>query len=161
MDRLQEKYPPKYRQLIDAMRGAYSNAAEVNYVESRYTFFEGKTPEETRELVNENVLSEIHIYLNTTELASEVENDSQYIASMDEFREEMTSISIERRCYHSGLMLECEEGANIDRRNVGMSRVAGMLGKSELVANARPMMLIQNGGSSATAPSCRRRTASI
>ncbi|MBR0312702.1 MAG: hypothetical protein IJQ98_09980, partial [Oscillospiraceae bacterium] len=86
-----------------------------------------------------------HRHAGTAQAVRDIVWEPQYLAFMDEFYSEMGGISAEYDAYKSGERLTCEDGANIDRRNVGMSRVAGLLGKKDLVAHARPMMLIKNG----------------
>ncbi|MBQ9719187.1 MAG: hypothetical protein IJV64_00670, partial [Oscillospiraceae bacterium] len=145
MDQLQSKYPPQYRPLIDDLRGKYQDAVVIDYSGSPYWGMGGDTPEETRDAMRATWKDDIHGTLGTDGALKEVEEDAQYLSFMDDFYSAMRGISAEYTSYKSGKLAVCEDGANIDRRNVGMSRVAGMLGKPELVANARPMMLIQNG----------------
>ena len=145
MDRLEQKYPPQYRPLVEELRGKYEDAVYLGLSFSPYENAEQDTPEMTRSAVRRTWRLEFLSPLKLYGTAGELKDDPQYLSFLDDFYSDLTGIATVHQCYKDKTHLVCEDGEGIDRRNVGMSRVAGMLGKPELVAGARPMMLIQNG----------------
>ena len=146
LDRLAGKYPPQFQPLIEALRKDSQRVFRAaDYRESMYTDVRGNSPEETEKLMVNKWQREFHQHAGTGKVAQDIVWEPQYLAFMDELYSAMGGIFAEYEAYKSGVRIKCEDGANIDRRNVGMSRVAALLGKEELVAPARPMLLIQNG----------------
>ena len=145
LDRLESKYPPQFRPFINHLRENSQALFKAGYDEPMYEGCQGDSPEQTREQMVKKWHKSFHRFAGTGEAVQDIVWEPQYLAFMDEFYSEMGGISAEYVVYKSGERLTCEDGANIDRRNVGMSRVAGLLGKKDLVAHARPMMLIKNG----------------
>lgn len=145
LDRLESKYPPQFRPFINHLRENRQQLFKAGYDEPMYEGCQGDSPEQTRERMVKKWHNSFHRYAGTRNAVQDIVWEPQYLAFMDEFYSEMGGISAEYDAYKSGVRLKCEDGANIDRRNVGMSRVAGLLGKKDLVAHARPMMLIKNG----------------
>ncbi len=68
-----------------------------------------------------------------------------FLHVMDEIAMGMKPIQSHYRLYASGNVTRMKEGANLDRRNTALYRVAAFLGKKDLVAEARPMTIKQGG----------------
>ncbi len=146
MERLEKKYPA-YKSFLDAIRAVPMEDLcdrAMDILEHPYLHLdEGNIEAEQRSFwrIHHHEMLDIAptIYLP-------LEDREDYLAFMDEFAQGMTPVRKQYRLYVQGENgLTLQEGANIDKRSIAMSRMAGLLGKKELVAEARPMLLIQNG----------------
>ena len=148
LDRLQAKYPA-YAQIIGEMRG--KDLAQLGGVISLDTnpflMLDGQTAQEKRNEMEAFWFNQFYQPLGFRgdqigPLASR--RDYQL------FTEELFSgLKPIRRSYNNYIrgdgFLQVREGANLDRRNLAMYRMAGLMHKPELVPATRPMTVIQNG----------------
>lgn len=147
LDKMAAKYPD-YKPLIDAFRAA--KLEDVFSPLTDYTIYSGckenDFDDDLRSAVLGNCRDEIFEPVDIAEnLYAPLEQRDDYLKFMDEFTSGMQPIKPDYTAYRHGNMIEVDEGANIDRRNTAMSRMGRLLGKPGLVAEARPMILIQNG----------------
>ena len=148
MDSMAGKYPPQFRPFIEQMRDKYQDVVTQDYSSNPYWGILGDdtsdiAPDYAKRYMlqswKENFIEPLELNLDG------LDEDPQYLTFMDELYNRMAPVFTEYKTYRSGFLVNTEEGANIDRRNVGMTRVAALLGKPDLTAKSRPMMLIQNG----------------
>lgn len=149
--RLAEKYPD-YAPLIDEMKQVDFNDLNWGFwTNNPYWVAKQMTDEPaTTEAIRENLKARIKSNLLDgvvqEETLDKFEGRDDYLIFVDELRSGMMPIEAQVGNYlGEDALLHVREGANIDRRNVAMHRMSALLGKPDLVAEARPMTVIQNG----------------
>ena len=146
MERLEKKHPA-YKSFLDAIRAVPMEDLcdrAMDILDTPYFSLEGDDIERDQKVFWRQYH---HDMLEISPaIYRPLEDREDYLAFMDEFAQGMTPVRKQYRLYVQGENgLTLQEGANIDKRSIAMSRMAGLLGKKELVAEARPMLLIQNG----------------
>ena len=143
LNRMKEKYPD-YRGFLDQMgRQSVDHAVECGWAMP----YEMLNPEDSLENQRRTMIDRIWnsaIYpLGLEGAATPLVNRPDFLPFMDELSSGMRGVV---RDYGNFKVTQgLEDGANVDRRNIAMYRVAALLGKKNLVAEARPMLVIRNG----------------
>ena len=148
LDRLQAKYPA-YRTVIDGLRA--KEPGDLRQVLSLgtdpFATLNGRTTQEKRREMDAFWFTDLYRPLGFN--GTQIEPLSRR-RDYRQFSEELFSgLKPVRENYYKYVrgdgFLQVQEGANLDRRNLAMYRMAGLLHKPELVAATRPMTVIQNG----------------
>ena len=152
LDDIEKKHDPAFKAFTDKIRKMpLADIFEKEEVELEVSLFSGISKklskeqkiEKISEKLDEVLWNNLEIWDDETEAAS---NRDDYLKFAVDFFEGFKKLnSYYNRNYGKDDLLKVETGANIDRRNVAMYRMAGLLGKPNLVAEARPMTVIQNG----------------
>lgn len=150
MERMMEKYP-QYRPMLEEMRGAdFNNVMSVYWERDFYdetNFVKDKSPEGLRAAMREKIRTQplFNRVVRPETLAAAEKNDD-FLAFYEDLQNNMRPA---RRLYRDYVgddrNIEVAEGANIDKRNVAMYRMACLFDKPNLVAEAMPMTVIRNG----------------
>ncbi len=148
MDSLEHKYGPNYKPILDKLR----EKTPEQLVGRNWVFYRGLGNAEnmTPEQIKTELLDNVHSYefedLGVTErIRSKAEKDPKYLNFLEELTSGMRKHAIDYQCFKEGGRLRLKDGANIDKRNIGLFRVAKMIGHEDLVAESKPMIVIQNG----------------
>ena len=148
LDRLQDKYPA-YRTILDEMRT--KNLQEIGSLhtleENPFLPLQGQTVQEKRNELEAFWFTQFYQPLGFQgNQIGPLAQRSDYTQFTDELFSGLKPVRENYNKYIRGDgFLQVQEGSNLDRRNVAMHRMAGLLHKPELVAAARPMTVIQNG----------------
>lgn len=149
MDRMAAKYP-QYGRLLEELRQAkFSNVMEAAWNKDFYrsaSKLEEPSPDKLREHMKNEVNGEVFRGIVRLETVAAAEAKEDFFAFFDELRENINPVKKVYDQYVSDTRtVDVREGANIDKRNVAMYRMSCLLGKPNLVAEAKPMTVIQNG----------------
>lgn len=146
-DRLEDKYPPQYKPILDKLRKkSPADLASVSWDAYRTMKDFEKDNDVIRFTVKTTIQnSELRKMGVTAEDRRLAENQPDYAKFIDELASDMNRYYLDYRIYKNGEAMQLGDGANIDKRNIGMSRVSKLLGKPDLVAEARPMIVSQDG----------------
>lgn len=143
LDQMEAKYPD-YKPLIDQLRKMpLRDASSVNWVPNYQMIVNAEASlEEQKAAVRENWVDQAFDPLLID--AGDLPQRPDFLAVMDDIGQGIDAARRQMITFKDGDFV-FPDGANLDRRNVAMSRTAALIGKRELVAEARPMMVIQNG----------------
>ena len=149
LNRLQEKYPA-YRPLIDELRNKSLQdiSSVITLDEDPFSGLQDRTVQEKRAEMERFWFQDFYNPMGFR--GDQIEPLAQrrdYNVFTDELFNGLKPI---RTHYHNytaenSAFLKVKEGANLDRRNLGMYRMACLLHTPDLVAAARPMTVLQNG----------------
>ena len=151
LDRLEKKYPPEYKPLLDDMRRL--KPARINripglpWAADLYRQVEGNTPEERMASMKLNLDQYFYDPLGVDpKIVAELAQRPDFMTFSDELYSGVKQTVTDHDKYMSGQsFLHLRTGANIDKRNTAVTRTAALLGVPDLVAKSRPMTVIQNG----------------
>ena len=143
LNRMKEKYPD-YRGFLDQIgQQGLQNAAAVSWNMPYERLNPEDAPEAKRSAMLERVWNDTIAPMELEDSAEPLRNRPDFLPFMDELSSGMRGVV---RDYGNFKVTQgLEDGANVDRRNIAMYRVAALLGKKNLVAEARPMLVIRNG----------------
>ena len=151
LDEMDKKCDPVFKPLIENFRKSTAlemlNNKNISFDANLFSGLNGMSPEEKKSTLESMFYSYHWKASNTSDEAFEeaVENPN-FLNFSEEFNNGILKIHNEYENYYGkNSLLSLEDGANIDRRNVAMFRMAGILGKPSLVAETKPMIVIQNG----------------
>ncbi|MBQ9631467.1 MAG: hypothetical protein IJV04_00915, partial [Lachnospiraceae bacterium] len=131
LDRMEKKYP-EFRTIIDAFKKTDKDTLFSNAVEYEiFDYYNGNmSPDEIRNAVIEICRDDIFgvVGIEPDVYRPHMQNPD-FLKFMDEFGKGMIPLKSDYKVYRSGGIVDLPEGTNIDKRNVGMTRMADMLGK--------------------------------
>lgn len=149
LERMIAKHP-KYRPLLEEMRQA--DYESVLFGSWDHDFYgdeksqAGESPEALRTRMKSRVNQLVFGDTIQPETLKTAENNEDFFAFFEDLQENMKPVAhIYSEYVAEDRTVDVKEGANIDKRNVAMYRMSCMLGKPNLVAEAKPMTVIQNG----------------
>ena len=150
LDRLEKKYPPEYKPILDEMRrtkpARLNSMPGMPWAADFYRLAEGSTPEERRASMLFNLDTYFYEPVGVgTDTLNTLSQRPDFFAFSDELFDGVKQTVTDYDKYIAGSFLKLNPGANIDKRNTAVTRMAGLLGKPDLVAKSRPMTVIQNG----------------
>ena len=143
LNRMKEKYPD-YQGVLDQIgQQGLQNAAAVSWNMPYEKLNPEDAPEAKRSAMLERVWNDTIAPMELEDSAEPLRNRPDFLPFMDELSSGMRGVVKDYGNFKVTQGLE--DGANVDRRNIAMYRVAALLGKKNLVAEARPMLVIRNG----------------
>ena len=142
---------PDYKPILDAIQ----NASDRELM--RYGFEplkdlidddnQGMSTDEIREdaknQYKERLGNSFHL---PTDVLDNLASREDFLQFTETISQKIQPLILTRNCYtDAGHWLGLPEGVNIDKRNAAMSSVSAFLGKPDLLANARPMVVMKDG----------------
>ena len=142
---------PDYKPILDAIR----NASDRELM--RYGFEplqdqidddnQGMSTDEIREdaknQYKERLGNSFHL---PTDVLDNLASREDFLQFTETISQKIQPLILTKKCYtDAGHWLGLPEGVNIDKRNAAMSSVSAFLGKPDLLANARPMVVMKDG----------------
>ena len=151
LEEIRGKYPAEFGSVIDILIEQNLNHSfmnnQIHWDSIDYSALWKMKPDQREEELDYKMysafLGEMGI---SAEQYEDIINHPEGYKFLDEIRTTLEAIKNEYDTYLRGdFALDLKEGDTIDRRNIGMYRMGCLLGKPNLVAEARPMTVIQNG----------------
>ena len=143
LNRMKEKYPD-YRGFLDQMgRQSVDHAVECGWAMPYEMLNPEDSQEDRRRTMIDRLWNSAIDPMGLEAQARPMLNRPDFLPFLDELSQGMRGIANDYGNFKE--TQELADGANVDRRNVAMYRVAGLLGKKNLVAEARPILVIRNG----------------
>ena len=145
---LEAKYPPAYKPVLDAVKSkSLAEIAAINWkiyggIENPEVLPPDAVKREVNRYLNEDVWPSAGV---RNKDKNAVSGRADFYAFVDDLASAMDELSGNYSMYRGGNAVSFEDGTNIDKRNIAMYRMGRLFGKPDLVCEARPMTLIQNG----------------
>ncbi len=139
---------PVYRPLLDAIKKIpMSELSDLPWIPTYERLENELSLEEKQDKVIDHWFTQIFpaVLVDRNPEVLELMKREDFLSVMDELGRQMVPVAKQYESYKTDNPITLRDGANVDRRNIGVCRVAKLLGKKNLVAEARPMMLIRNG----------------